>query len=299
MLQNYIPVLLNNPYSNFIIRTIIVIVVFFLLKILFSFYMSRLSNNLLKEKKESEESIRAKKTRISFLNKFISTVLFLLAVLFILSGIPQFKTFSYSLLASAGIVAVVIGFATQKTLSNVISGIFLALYEPFRVGDKIKIFEEYGEVEDLSLRHTVIRTWDNKRLVIPNSKIDEREIVNFSLKEEKVLWTTNIGISYDSGIDKAKKIMVDLAKKHPDNLALSAPKKEKERYMPFVRVTECADFSVNLRLYFWCEDAWTAWKMGFDLTESIKKEFDRKGIEIPFPYRTIVYKKDLEKKKKR
>lgn len=149
------------------------------------------------------------------------------------------------------------------------------------------------------MRHTIIRTWDNRRIVVPNSKIDEQEIVNFSLKEEKVLWTINIGISYDSDIDKAKKIMTDEAMKHPSNLVNQLTKKEGKEYGSFVRVTECGDFAVNLRLYFWAEEAWVAWRTGYDLIESIKKEFDKKGIEIPFPYRTIVYKKDLERKKKR
>ncbi len=295
-LSTFIHLFETNFYVQLVVRSLIIVFIFLFLKIMINFYFGRLSKKIL-HSKNAEESKRSKKTRITFLNKLISSVLIILAFLFILSGIPQFKSFSYSLLASAGILAVVIGFATQKTLSNIISGIFLALYEPFRVGDKVKMFDSYGEIEDLTLRHTVIKTWDNRRLLIPNSKIDEQEIINFSIKEEKVLWTTDMGISYDSNIDQARKIMINQAKKHPSNLIHSAPKKEKPNYEPFVRVTQCGDFAVNLKLYFWSEDAWVAWKMGYELTESIKKEFDREGVEIPFPYRTIVYKKDLNKGK--
>jgi len=295
MLDEIISTISANFYLRFLVRVLVILLIFAFLKKLSRLYLRKLSERIIKSR-EPTESKRSKRTRIVLLDNLISGILVILAVLLILAGIPQLKALSYSLLASAGIFAVIIGFATQKTLSNVISGIFLALYEPFRVGDKIRIFNEYGEIEDLTLRHTIVRTWDNKRIVIPNSVIDEKEIINYSIKEEKVMWTTNIGISYDSDIDKAKKIMIQQARKHPSNLIHTEKGAE---YEPFVRVTECGDFSVNLRLYFWCEDAWVAWKMGYDLTESIKKEFDRKGIEIPFPYRTIVYKKDIERKKRR
>jgi small-conductance mechanosensitive channel len=290
-----IPVLMSNMYISLVVRTAIVIIVFLFLKVITKWYLRKWHQRIVKSH-DSIETKRSKETRISLLNKLISWVFFLLAAIIILAGIPQFKSFSYSLLASAGVLAIVLGFATQKTLSNVVSGIFLALYEPFRIGDKIKILDQYGEVEDLTLRHTIIKTWDNKRIVVPNSKIDEQEIINFSLKEELLKWTVDIGISYDSDIDKARRIMIEEAEKHPSNLARKTRKKE---HRPIVRVTECGDFAVNMRLYFWCDDIWSAWKMGFDLTESIKKEFDKKGIEIPFPYRTVVYKKDLEAKKKR
>lgn len=284
----------QNQYFWIIIKAVGIILFAIILKKVFSFYFLGILKKT--EKKEPSEEKRLKKTRMKFIDGFFSFLIYSVAIIFVLFLIPGFKEISVSLLAGAGIAAVVLGFAAQKSLANIISGISIAFYAPFRVGDKLKIFGEYGIVEDISLRHTIIRTWDNKRLVIPNSLIDSQEILNFSLRGERVLWTLNFGISYDSNIDKAKKIMIEKANKHPDNLVFKDEKGIKNQ--PFVRVTECGDFAVNLRLYFWSEDAWTAWKMGYDLTEEIKKEFDKKGIEIPFPYRTIVYKKDLEKRKK-
>ncbi|MGC9309738.1 MAG: mechanosensitive ion channel family protein [Candidatus Nanoarchaeia archaeon] len=265
-------------YLPILIKSGVIVGLAILLKITLSIY---LSHALKKSQK------RVKQTRLRLLNHLASATIYLFAIIFILFQIPGFKEISYSLLAGAGILAIVIGFAAQKTLSNVIAGISIALYTPMAVGDKLKIFDEYGEVEDLNLRHVIVKTWDNRRLVIPNSIIDSKEIINFSLEGEEVLWTLNMGISYDSNIDKARKIMIDKAKKNENII------QDKDI---FVRVTECKDFAVNLRLYFWCKDAWIAWKTSHELTESIKKEFDKKGIEIPFPYRTIVYKKDIKKK---
>lgn len=287
---------INSDY--FIIGWKIFLILFlaFLLKFIFGLIFKGIEKNIEEEKKEQA---RIRKTRISLLKKISSLLIFSLAFIFILFFIPGFKNVAYSLVAGAGIAAIVVGFAAQESLSNIIAGVSIALYAPFRVGDKLQVFEERGEVEDITLRHTVIKTWDNRRLVIPNAIMDNKEIVNYSLKGERVLWTLNMGISYDSDIDKAKKVMLKEVKKHPNNLEFEEKVGGKnEKREPFIRVTECGDSAVNLRAYFWVEDAWKAWKTTHDLTESIKKEFDKKNIEIPFSYHTIVYKKDLEDKMK-
>jgi small-conductance mechanosensitive channel len=296
-MANGVSELFQQEFFQLALKIVAVLIIAFILKLISGHYFKIASKRV--QKYGSKEEAKIKKTRISLLKKFVSALIFIGAIIGILFFVPGFKNAAYSLLAGAGIVAVVIGFAAQKTLANVMSGISIALYSPFRVGDKLKIFEEYGIVEDISLRHTVIKTWDNKRLVIPNSLIDDKEIINYSLHRERVLWTINMGISYDSDIDEAKEIMLNLAKKHENNIEFEEFDKhsgKKAKREPFVRVTGCGDFAVNIRLYYWCEDAWIAWKMGYDLTEQIKKEFDKKGIEIPFPYRTIVYKKDMDKK---
>jgi small conductance mechanosensitive channel len=288
--------LLSNTYFRTGIKILLVLFIAFILRFILNKSFSRIVLNI--EKKGKKEEIRIKKTKLDIIRKISSAFVFVLAIIVILFLIPGFKEIAYSLLAGAGILAIVIGFGAQKALGNLISGVSIAMYTPFRVGDKLKIFEEFGEVEDITLRHTIVKTWDNKRLVIPNSKMDEIEIVNFSLKGDKVLWTLDIGISYDSDIDKAKKIMLDMAKKHPENFEFEEKVEGKpEKMQPFVRVVKTGDFAVTLRVYYWCKDAWKAWKMSHELIESIKKEFDKKEIEIPFPYRTVVYKKDLEKNK--
>ncbi|MBD3252384.1 mechanosensitive ion channel [Candidatus Pacearchaeota archaeon] len=298
ILSNLKSVINSNIYTKLSFNTIAIIILAFATKFLLSVFFNRSLKRI--EKKKSIEDKRTRKTRIEFLRNITTTIIFLLAITFILLPIPGFKTFSYSILAGAGIAAIIIGFAAQKTLANIFSGISVALYSPFRIGDRLKIGEEFGDVEEINLRHTIIRTWDNRRIIIPNSIISEREIVNYSLKEERLLWSVNMGISYDSDIEKAKKIMLKLAKKHP-NVIMPEIKDEDgniEKKQPVVRVTECKDFSINLKLFFWVEKPGKAWVTGFDLIEQIKKEFDKQGIEIPFPYRTIVYKKDLDRKKR-
>jgi len=289
----------NSKYSIMLLNAVVTLIIALIIFLITRRYFKE----ILKKIKESDsiEEIRIKRTRAEFLRTIISFLIFAIAVIYILFLIPGFKAVSVSLLAGAGIAAIIIGFAAQKTLANIIGGISIVVSTPFRIGDKIKIDAEMGDVEDITLRHTVIRTWDNKRLIIPNSLIAEKEIINYSIKDERLIWTVDIGISYDSNIEKAKKIMLKLANNHPDVICpeITDEVGNTEKKVPTARVIGLGDFAVNLRLSFWVEKPGNAWSTGYDLTEQIKKEFDKNNIEIPFPYHTIVYKKDIEKDKKK
>ncbi|MFH1788582.1 MAG: mechanosensitive ion channel family protein [Candidatus Altiarchaeota archaeon] len=244
-------------------------------------------------------NLRIDETQFMVLRRLIVFVIYLLGLAVAGSMVPGFKTFGMSLLASAGVIAIIVGFAAQQTFSNVISGVFIALFEPFKVGDWVTIKEEYGVVEDITLRHTVIKTWQEKRLIIPNSKMGEEYIINYSIKNPRILGILDIGISYDSDIDKARAIMLEEAEKNPNVLKeVRGPTNEflKGENILKVRLIALTDSAQTMRLYFWAPDQTTAMKTKYDLTEAIKKRFDKEGIEIPFPYRTIVYKKDIDKK---
>jgi small conductance mechanosensitive channel len=189
-----------------------------------------------------------------------------------------------------------VGFASQKAFSNIISGVFILIFKPFRISDIIEFSDgKMGEVEEITLRHTVIRNFENRRIIIPNSIISDETIVNSSINDEKIRKHIIFSISYDSDIDKAIEIIRDEAQKHPsclDNRSEAA--KERNEPVVIVRLIELADFSVNLKAYIWAASNDDAFFMSCDLLKSVKERFDKEGIEIPFPYRTIVYKKDLE-----
>lgn len=290
--------LLEQNFLSFLIKLLMILIAGASLFLIKSLSFKRIASKMLKDKDTEEK--KSLITRIRFLEIFINYFIGGFVIISILSLIPWFKTLYLSILAGAGILAIVIGFAAQKTLGNIIAGISIAIYTPFRIGDRIKFKDEFGDIEGLTLRHTVIKTWDNRRIIVPNSLISEQEIINYSIKDETLLWTLNIGISYDSDIDKAKEIMLKVSENHPHTIK---PQKEERTGMfqnqsSSVKVTECGDFSVNMRLYFWVAQHSKAWQTSFELLEEIKKQFDKNGIEIPFPYRTIVYKTDIEKNKK-
>jgi small-conductance mechanosensitive channel len=256
----------------------------------------------------------------------VATIYFL-GIVIVIFSIPDLRTLSVALFTGAGLAGIIIGFAAQNTLSNIIAGLSLALFQPFRVGDRLDIMNEYGKVADINLRHTVIITWDNRRLIIPNSIISNEAIINWTIDDPAVIWSIKVGISYDSDIDIAKKIMIEEARKHPNVMPLQEFKYSvakpsfitiealknglfdspalhlvdpdfRERGQVKVNVAELGEFSVILSLNVWFKDRSIAYSSGCEIREAIKKRFDKEGIELPYPYRTIVYKTDIEKKRK-
>ncbi|MFH1403645.1 MAG: mechanosensitive ion channel family protein [Candidatus Altiarchaeota archaeon] len=246
--------------------------------------------------KKSSRIVEVDKTHYTFIKHSLTGVVYIIGVSIAIYTIPSLRALSVSILAGAGVLAVVIGFASQQAFSNIISGVFIAIFQPIRVGDRIRIDSGIsGEVEDITLRHTVIKTYENKRVIIPNAVLSEKVIENANIGDEKVCKFVEIGISYDSNINKAIAIMQEEAMKHPyyvDNRT----REEKAKNEPpvQVRVIGFGDSSVNLRAYVWSKDPKSAFIMGCDLNKSVKERFDREGVEIPFPYRTIVYKKDIQ-----
>lgn len=210
----------------------------------------------------------------------------LIALFVYVSLVPGLRALFGTMLAGAGITALIIGFAAKSTMANLISGLSLAIYRPFRIGDAVTIENEYGTVEDITLRHTIVLTWEQKRLVIPNSKLDEMTLVNYNIIDPRMMCRVEFGVSYDTDIDLARRLILDEVGKCPyiDKDA---------RDEPTVKVISQGDFSIGLRLYVWVKTASDMWSTRFWLLEYVKKRFDREGIEIPFPYRTIVYKKDM------
>ncbi len=234
-------------------------------------------------------------TNFSFLKNSISFLIFATGLIAIFYITPSLRNVSKALFAGAGIIAAVIGFASQKAFSNIISGLFILVFRPFRVNDVIEIGTgTKGVVEEITLRHTIIRNYENRRIIIPNAIISEETIVNSNLIEEKIKKHIEFGISYESNVDLAKKIIQEEAENHP-LLLDNRTEEEIAEGKPIVqiRVVQLGDFSVTIRAYVWANCNADAFEINCDLNESVKKRFDAEGIEIPYPHHTIVYKKDI------
>ncbi len=241
--------------------------------------------------RRSTEDMKNDPTNYQFLRHFINALIYIVGFSIAIYSIPELRTLASSLLAGAGILAMSLGFASQHALSNIVSGVFIVIFKPFRVNDRVKIRELIGIVEDITLRHTVIRDFENKRIVIPNALISDEIIVNSDFANEQICKFIDIGISYDSDIDLAKRIMEEEVLNHPLHVDPRTPEQVQngESEVP-VRVLGLGDSSVNLRTWAWAKDSPDGFVLSCDLFESIKKRFDKEGIEIPFPHRTIVYK---------
>ncbi len=211
------------------------------------------------------------------LRRFITNLLRMLLMLFvIIAAIHQLGVQTASLIALLGAAGLAVGLALQGSLSNFAAGVLIVLFRPYKVGDWIEGGGVSGSVEEVQILTTVLKTGDNKRVIIPNSQIMGSTITNYSANETRRVDLV-VGVSYSDDLDKVRKELGDLVA--ADERILDDP-------AVTIAVSELADSSVNFVLRPWVktEDYWGVY---FDLTEAIKKRFDEVGISIPFPQRDV------------
>jgi len=253
--------------------------------IVLAYIANRLLSRLIRR---AREDLHNDPTNYKFLGHLPIALIYLVGFGLAIYTIPPFRTLAKSLLAGAGIAAVAIGFASQHALSNIISGIFVVLFKPFRINDRLALQTFQGVVEDITLRHTVIRDFENKRIIIPNSVISDQIIENSDFADEKVCRCVDVGISYSSDIDLAKRIIAEEIETHPLNLDPRTPENIADG-MPrvVVHVLALQDSAVLIRGWAWAINSADAFVMFCDVIESVKKRFDREGVVIPFPQRSV------------
>ena len=218
---------------------------------------------------------------INLLNKFSGAIVYATAVIIALDvvGVNVMP-----FIAGAGIMGVAVGFAAKDTLSNLIAGILLIIDRPFEVGDRIEVWSApagsatWGDVIDIGLRATRIRTTDNIVVIIPNNEIMTRDIVNYTILSSSIRVRVNIGIAYDADMVKAKALITQAARTADWILSDPAPK---------VVVRYFGESSVDLQLRVWIRDARRRMDTISYITDTVKTLFDENGIEIPFPRRDI------------
>ena len=232
-------------------------------------------------------------TTSSFIQRLLVYTLYIIGMAIFLSLIPGMEKVSSSILAGAGIMAMAVGFASQEALSNFVSGLFIVFGKPFRIGDSIMIDSVVnGTVAEITLRHTIIKSLDNRMIIIPNSKINSSTIVNSTIGEQDTCSFIEVGVSYDTNLDKAIDVMRDEIMHHPLLIDRRTPE-EKQSNTPqvVIRVIALGDSAITLKAWAWAANAGNAFVLKCDLLKSIKERFDKENIEIPYPYNNIIVKK--------
>ena len=185
-----------------------------------------------------------------------------------------------SLVAMLGAATLAIGLALQGTLSDLAAGFMLILFRPYKLGDFVDINGTSGTVKDLNLFVTELVTPDNVQIIVPNGQAWGAIITNFSAHETRRCDFV-FGIDYGDSADKAMDIILEVAK---------ADARIHDDPEPWVRVTNLGDSSVDITARLWC-DAAEYWNVKFDLTKTIKEQFDAQGISIPYPHTVEIQKK--------
>jgi small conductance mechanosensitive channel len=180
------------------------------------------------------------------------------------------------LLAGLGIAGFIVGFALQDTLSNFAAGMMILVYRPYDVGDAVEAGGVMGTVKAMNLVSTTITTWDNQKLVVPNSKIWGDVIRNITAEPHRRVDMT-FGIAYADDIDHAESVLWDIVKSN--ELVLGEPE-------PVIRLHTLGESSVDFIVRPWTATS-NYWAVYWDITRAVKKRFDQEGISIPFPQRDV------------
>ncbi len=191
------------------------------------------------------------------------------------------QTVNVPLGAVVGLFAVIgvgIGFGLQNLTSNFISGVILLLERPVKVGDRLEFSDFWGDVKRINLRTTLIETPDNIAIIVPNSKLLENEVINYSYGDPRIRLRIPVGIAYGSDCDKAAEIMVRAARENERILDSPPPK---TLFRAF------GDSSLNFELLFWIPNATLKFDIISEVNHAIDRGFRENGIEIPFPQRDV------------
>ena len=235
-------------------------------------------------------------TAYKFLRYVAVFSIYIVGTLFGLLIFPSLKVISQTALGGAGVLALIAGVSSQEALSNLVGGVFIIAFKPFRIGHTIQIGEAMvGKVTDITLRHTVLTNFSNKMIVIPNAIINKEKLINYDLIDRKICERIEIGISYESNVQLAKKIIQEECEGHKYVLDARTPN-EKKQQAAIVRVSLISfnDSSVTLRAWVWAKNFDLAFDLRCDVLESIKLRFEKEGIELPYPTRTLHLQNDQE-----
>jgi len=208
------------------------------------------------------------------LETFISNLVRMsLMVVVVIAAIGAIGIETTSFIAIFGAAGLAIGLALAGSLSNFASGVLIVLFRPYRVG---------GSVEQVQILTTILKTGDNKQIIVPNSQVMDSIITNYSANDTRRVDMV-VGVSYDDDLDKVRKTLEELLA--ADDRILPEP-------APLIAVSALADSSVNFVVRPWVKSA-DYWGVMFEMTEAIKKRFDKEGISFPFPQQDVhLYKQD-------
>ncbi len=216
------------------------------------------------EKRNVDTSLRG------FLNSMIGIVLKMMLWISVIGMMGVQMTSFIAILGAAGLA---VGMALSGTLQNFAGGVIILLFKPFKVGDYIDAQGHAGTVSEIQIFNTILKTPDNKTIIIPNGGLSTGSMTNYSTEQQRRVDFT-FGIAYGDDVEKAKQVLMKLIK--ADERILNEPAE------PFIAVSELANSSVNLVVRVWA-NASSYWGIYFDMHEKVYKTFAKEGLQIPFP----------------
>jgi small-conductance mechanosensitive channel len=259
------------PYAETVAAAVVFVAVFGLVYVLGRAVVGPLFGRALDARGLDEHAKKPLKKLLNFVIVFLA-----LSVAF---GTAGFGNFLQAVATISAAATLAIGFALQDVIKNFVAGVFIFTDKPFRIGDWIEWNDNTGVVEDISLRVTRVRTFDNELLTVPNAVLTG-DVVKNPVAKEQLRLKFLFGIGYDDDIERATEIIIAEAEDHAEILADPAPS---------VRLVELGDSAVGLQSRIWISDPSRSdfVKIRGEYVQTVKQRFDEEGINIPYPNRTI------------
>lgn len=264
-------------------KNVISVVVIVLVIIIINKVIDKVIDRAIKKKNKKNVT-----TLLMFVKRIKKLILYTLMFILVLGEFEIFHKFSITILSGLGIGSVVLGLAAQESLKDFFGSFTLVIGSPFEVGDFIECVGVgvSGTVEDITMRHTVIKTIHNRRVLIPNSVMNTYTIENFNYGDNENMKLVDYKITYETDIDKA----ISIIKEEMEKLYHPSPKgKNKDVEFPKVRVYSWNESSISLRAWVWGKDDSEVFENVYKLNYVIKKRFDEEKIEVP--YQKVIVKK--------
>jgi len=236
------------------------------------FLANKLSNILISKSVDHRGGDKHAKKSAKRLSAYVIFPLTFIAILGVF-GVPL-----SALGAAVGLIGLGLSFALQDIIANFISGVLIMVNRPFKIGDQIEAGGEEGTIEDIKTRATEVKTYDGRKVIIPNSDLYSKQVINNTGYGDRRL-NVIVGISYDDDIKKAKELAEEV---------LNEAETVEEQPEPQVLVDELGGSSVNLKLRGWTDNRRAnIVSAGSEVTQLVKEKYDEAGIDIPYPIRTV------------
>lgn len=227
-----------------------------------------------------EKALKKSKIDSSLESFILSLAKLTFKILLFITVVGMVGVQTTSFVAIIGSAGLAIGLALQGSLANFAGGVLILVLKPFKVGDYIEAAGHAGTVKEIQVFYTVLKTPDNRIIIIPNGSLSNSSAINYSVMDTRRV-DLIFGVGYEEDINKVKEVLNGIVQEH--KLVLKDPE-------PFIRVGEHGESSVNFIVRVWCnsEDYWT---VHFDLIEMVKIKFDEEDINIPYPHMDVILKK--------
>ncbi|MBD3263701.1 MAG: mechanosensitive ion channel [Candidatus Omnitrophica bacterium] len=246
-----------------------VIVVKKIFNLAWSRWEKRVISRASRKKTVATESL---KTKIAILHRIITAGIYFFALIFFLLQFEAVRNIGTGLLASAGVAGIVIGMAAQNTISNLIAGVSISFSQPVRLNDAVIFDNEFGWIEEISLMHTIIRTWDNRRIIVPNDILSSKVIQNWTMRDSSLLGIVMVYVDYKIDIEKIKRWVKEIV----DGSSHSSREK-----VSVVQVVDFTEKTMVLRILAKGDDAPSTWNLRCEIREKLAEHFRKEEGIFP------------------